>query len=773
MINIPDSTYKAIFDTVNDGVAYLDADTGSIVDANSSFCALFGQTLEELRNLTIGDLISGISPYTRTNAMKLVSKAVAGESQRSEWQVKDTNGRLFFVDMCLHQAAILGRPRVVAIIHDITEGKSAELGVRESAVQLNAILDGSPIPQFVIGSDHRIIYWNKALEKYSGVRAEDVRGTNQQWKAFYRSERPCLADFLVDDKEGELSKWYGGRFQRSRLVRDAYEAVDFFPAMGEKGTWLFFTAKVIRGAQGEITGAVETLEDITERKRTEEILRGSEERFQLLDAERKRIESALRESEEKFRVLAESSSAAIILYQGESLVYVNTTAERMTGYTNAEFLKMRFWEWVHPDYRDLVRRHGLPRQLLEPAPASFEFKYVTKAGEDRWALISAGFLEYRGMQAGIATIFDITERKQIEEALRESEKQFRQLVEHSPIAMLVMGTNQNTLMVNRSFTALFGYTVDEIPDVGKWWLLTCPDEECKLAYRTELATEINQAIESRREIKPSEARVSCKDGSVRNIIFYMSPVGIRNLLTFVDITERKRAEEALEDAKAQVELYLDLMSHDINNLNQVGIGFLELALGTLDVEGENKSLLSKPLEALESSSKIIDNVKKLQHVTKRELRYYPVDLGQVLSKLIPKFSAAPDRDITVTYTGCECAVIANDLLSDLFSNILGNAIKHSSGPLIIDVSLRKVCEGGKDYCRVTIEDTGPGIHDDLKCKLFTKIPRGSKEGGRSLGLYLVKTLVEDYHGKVWAEDRVPGDYRKGCRFVILLPTVEL
>lgn len=136
--------------------------------------------------------------------------------------------------------------------------------------------------------------------------------------------------------------------------------------------------------------------------------------------ERRQAEQALRESEEQFRVLAETSPAAIFLFQGDNVVYVNPSAERLTGYTEEELLRMRYGEWLHADFRDLAReRVRTPPQELQ-APAECELRYVTRNGEERWALFSAGRLEYRGRPAGIATIFDITGRKLAEEQVRDS-----------------------------------------------------------------------------------------------------------------------------------------------------------------------------------------------------------------------------------------------------------------------------------------------------------------------------------------------------------------
>jgi signal transduction histidine kinase len=121
----------------------------------------------------------------------------------------------------------------------------------------------------------------------------------------------------------------------------------------------------------------------------------------------------------------------------------------------------------------------------------------------------------------------------------------------------------------------------------------------------------------------------------------------------------------------------------------------------------------------------------------------------------------------------EYLVLANALLKDAFLNILGNAIKHSTGSPVIDVSVEKITEWGRDLCLVIIDDNGPGIPEEMKRRLFNRFEHGSSPSrGKGLGLYLVRKLIEGYGGHVWVEDRVPGDYRQGSRFVIALPLAD-
>jgi signal transduction histidine kinase len=157
-------------------------------------------------------------------------------------------------------------------LEDITEKRRTEEDLKESEQRLYTILQNSPIPAFVIGKDHRVILWNRALEELSKIPAGEVLGTNQHWRAFYKKERPCMADLLVDDEIGRIPKWYTDKYTESNLLDEAFEATDFFPDLGEEGKWLRFTAATIRDSSGNRVGALETLEDITERMKAEEEL---------------------------------------------------------------------------------------------------------------------------------------------------------------------------------------------------------------------------------------------------------------------------------------------------------------------------------------------------------------------------------------------------------------------------------------------------------------------------------------------------------------------
>jgi signal transduction histidine kinase len=207
-------------------------------------------------------------------------------------------------------------------------------------------------------------------------------------------------------------------------------------------------------------------------------------------------------------------------------------------------------------------------------------------------------------------------------------------------------------------------------------------------------------------------------------------------------------------------------------MNQIALGYLEIALTKTDPKAEAGALIGRSLAMLEDSSRLIDNVRKIQQAVGRDLRLHPVDVDQILCEVSAEYSVVTNRDVYVHYSPVKGRmVIANQLLKDVFSNIVGNAIKHSAGPLDVTIGVNSLTENGKNCYEITVEDNGPGISDELKGAVFTRMKRGiTKATGNGLGLYLVKTLVEGFRGRVRVEDRVSGESGKGCRFIVTLPS---
>ncbi|HEX9023935.1 MAG TPA: diguanylate cyclase [Geobacteraceae bacterium] len=138
---------------------------------------------------------------------------------------------------------------------------------RNNNFMLYQILQGIPVPAFVIDRVHVIAHWNKAMETLSGLSAAEMIGTRGHWRSFHASERPLMADLIVENTpDNALASFYAGKCRKSTLIEAAWELESHFTEFRTGAKWLFCTAAPLTDDSGRITGAIETLQDITEQK---------------------------------------------------------------------------------------------------------------------------------------------------------------------------------------------------------------------------------------------------------------------------------------------------------------------------------------------------------------------------------------------------------------------------------------------------------------------------------------------------------------------------
>jgi len=194
-------------------------------------------------------------------------------------------------------------------------------------VSLEQLLDSSPVPTFVINAEHVITHWNKGCEQVIGIPASAMLGTRNQWRAFYARQRPVMADIMIDHgDEDHILQFYSGKYRPSASIPGAYEAEDFFPHMPGGGRWLFFTAARLYGPDGRIVGAIETLQDVTQRKVAELKLQNLNETLESRIAERttaleeanRELRSTIARMEQMQAELLHSRQAALAASQAKS-----------------------------------------------------------------------------------------------------------------------------------------------------------------------------------------------------------------------------------------------------------------------------------------------------------------------------------------------------------------------------------------------------------------------------------------------------------------------
>jgi PAS domain S-box-containing protein len=186
--------------------------------------------------------------------------------------------------------------------------------LEEENQTLNQIIFKAPIPIFVLDHDHKITHFNQALEDLTGFKSEEMKGTDFQWKAFYWSKRPVMADLIIDkSSDWDILEHYEFRFDLDTSKEELFAATDFFPDLPPEGKWLFFTAAPFKDSNGQIAGAVETLQDVTEEK---------------IQTQK------LNELYRSYRKILEFVPYPIIVYNDKGLVsYVNPAFTKTFGWT--------------------------------------------------------------------------------------------------------------------------------------------------------------------------------------------------------------------------------------------------------------------------------------------------------------------------------------------------------------------------------------------------------------------------------------------------------
>jgi signal transduction histidine kinase len=188
------------------------------------------------------------------------------------------------------------------------------------------------------------------------------------------------------------------------------------------------------------------------------------------------------------------------------------------------------------------------------------------------------------------------------------------------------------------------------------------------------------------------------------------------------------------------------------------MGYLHMALESGDKPP--REFLREPLAAIYQSSDIIRNVTTIRRLEAGDVKLRPVRLESVFRGMRNYFA-----DARITCEGPDATVLADDLIDEIFSNLIGNAVKFGGPDAGITISVRE--EG--EAVSVTVADNGPGIPDDLKPRIFERKVRGTtKKSGKGLGLSIVRMLAERYGGSVRAGDRVPGRPEEGAAIMVTL-----
>jgi PAS domain S-box-containing protein len=509
---------------------------GRYVDVNESFLQVIGYSRDEVIGRTATELNIWVDPNDRARFIHGLKEH--GSIRNLELCMRTKSGGVGTVLMSSEIITINGEPCALTVTTNITDRKRNEETLRENEQRMKSIIQGLSIAAFVIGSDHQVLYWNKALEELSNIGAEEIIGTTNHWKAFYTQERPCMADILIDGGLDDIEKWYAGRYKKSSLLDESFEATDFFPNLGNDGKWLRFTATVIRNTNGDLISILETLEDISERKKAEE---------------------ALRETGERFRLAI--SSITDILYEWNiktgSMQWFGDIDFRL-GYQNETFPRTieAFLKHVHPDDVNNVQAVAT-NGLKSHQKWQGEYRVFNKDGaEFYWYGTGIGLYDQAGNPVKVVgAVTDITERKKAEYALHRSEEQYRLVTENASDVIWTMDLNLRFTYFSPSNEKLTGYTTEKALTLSLDELLTSESVERALqAFTAQMELENNQEKDLSRSVT-LELNEKRADGTIFPIEVRMcfmrdaqnNPVGILGITR--DITVRKQMELSLKESE--------------------------------------------------------------------------------------------------------------------------------------------------------------------------------------------------------------------------------
>ncbi len=645
----------------------------------------------------------------------------------------------------------------ILIRADLRQRRRIERSLRASEQRLASIVQGSPIPTFIIDAKHRVIHWNPALEQLSGIAAKDILGTRGQWRAFYASERPCMADLLVDGTLEMIPQWYRSDVQKSELIDDAYEGMGFFPDIGQNGRWVRFTAAIIRDDRGDLVGAMETIQDITEQKH-------AEQQLQKREAFIKTILDNI-----PIGVAVHSTDPAVpFQYMNDNFPRLyRTTKEVLTG-------PEAFWEAV---YEDPTFREELKRKVVEdytsgdPERMHWDDVPIVREGQDT-AYISAKNAVIPNSPLMISIVWDVTERKRVEDKLKESVSMLEATLEATADGILVADGHAAIKDFNENFKSIWGLSDEVVATRDNNQFLVAAVRQL---HEPEKFAEHVRDVWRRRDQEDSDT-LHFKDGRV--IQYSSKPQYLGDQITgrvwsFRDITDAYYAQQKQEALLQQVasineELshFAYAVSHDLKAPLR-GIKMLTEWLRTdygdqFDDEAkENLGLLQNRVERMHS---LIEGVLQYSRVGRSEEAIQDVNLDALLPQIIDMI--APPEHIAIRVEGPLPVIRCEETrVTQVFQNLLTNAIKYMDKP---DGQIIVGCSRSEEAWTFSVSDNGPGIeerHFERIFNIFQTLTRRDEFESTGLGLTLVKKIVEHYGGRVW----VASEVGRGSTFFFTFP----
>jgi len=744
---------RVMFGSITDGVIVTDL-TGTVVEANDGAAHLVGYSNKE--ELIGRNAFEFVSPKDRALAMNATKKTLEEGlvQKRTEYTILTADGREIDTDS---SAAVLydssGNPTgIINVVRDITQRNKAEEALRASEEKLRSLLEN--IPDFVITIDrnHKILMTNRGIPGI--ITVEQLIGTE-----LYNYVEPAHHEIMRESLEKV--------FQTGMPER--YEVLGMGPE-GPNTAW-YETRVSPNKLDGQIISVTLISRDITERKQAEE------EIIHLSQA------------------LAMTATAVTLVDPDGKVMDVNEAMLRLHGFADKQsVLGKPVLALVAPEQREAAAADM--QDLWQKGEVHGEYKIITEDGKTVPVETSTTVMKNTdGKAIGLVAITrDITERKEAEEKLKESEEKFRTFVDTASDLMNITDRVGNITDVNESMARVLGYSKEEL--IGMHFTQILPLKTFERDFKPPFGKFIKRGGEI-----AFDTAFTTKDG--REVYGELRSVAIYDRLgrytgsraVFHDLTERKKAEQELQEKNEQLEAqreelvrkatelelvsqakseFLASMSHELRTPLSAVIGFSELMLDGIpgEINDEQRGCLNDILDSGRRLLSLINDILDLSKVEagKIELKLQNLDIANIVSDAVQIIKPVLNKnrqEIEVSVTqGLPKVRGDKNRLEQILLNLLSNASKFTDqgGRMRIHVGRKG------DYCQVTVIDTGIGIKKEDQEHMFEAFVQGEtlsdrKKDGTGLGLTLTKRFVEAIGGSIWMES----EYGKGSTFIFTIP----
>ena len=732
---------------------------GRIEYVNPRFSELTGYSVEEAVGRNPNIQKSGmVAPEVYADLWR---KILAGDVWKGELINRKKNGELYWewaiISPVTNDAGLV--THFVAVKEDITQRKNSERKLRESEELYRKLI--MTVPDLIVRTDldGNIVFINEPVSPPFTLLTKD------------RKLGRTLTSFIA---EHEIPRALGNKIQ----ILEGQHGLTEYTLSLEDGVRLNceINGNVLRSTDGTPYGMVFVIRDITERKRAEE---------------------ALRESENKYRLLVDNASEAIVVIQDGQLKFVNrATIGLMNGYSEKELTSRPFSDFIHPDDKVMVISKYFARMNGEPLQSGYVFRVIDRSGLYSWTEINTVLIEWEGRPATLNLLNNITDRKRAEETLRKSEKELSNALDIARLGPWEYDVIKDEFTFNDHFYRVFRVTAEQ---VGGYTMSSSeyarrfipPDDVAGVGNAIRNTTESQDPNYSR----AFEHRILYGDGSVGYIsvkIFAVKDSTGRTIKTYgvnQDITERKHAEEKERNLEQQLLHAQRLESigtlaagiaHDLNNILNTVMGNIDLIANQIG----DKEKLARRVQAIQKASQHGAQVVKqlLMYARKTQDEHKPVKVADLLQEVALLVDAAFPKSIDVElHLEPDVPSVKGDSsqLQQVLLNLSVNArdAMPAGGRLFIaaqviggEFVLPKFAKAeAPQYVKISVTDTGTGMDDEIRSRIFDPFYTTKEAGkGTGLGLAIVSGIVENHRGFIEVQSH-PG---QGSQFMIYLPVAE-